>query len=242
MECFGRILKRAHRPWRVAVPDIELTAHKLPEPHQRIRALTTDEDKALFAAIDKVRPDYRDMIEFTLLTGKRLSEVIGLKKCKVDRKAMEARVVQKGGQEVVIALTESTLAIIERNWLNHPECVFTYVRKSNRVTHREGRRYPFTQNGWRKEWKAILLEANLEDFRFHDLRHTTATRILSATGNLKAVQDLLNHADISSSARYAHTVAGQRRDALRAAEKLRVPEKSQNPESQNTHSEKKTEA
>lgn len=229
IECLGRILKRAKKPWRVELPtELDLSVHKLEEPRERIRALTSDEDVALFKAIDKIRPDFRDMLEFALLTGKRLSEVIFLEKRRVDRRAMECRVIEKGGREIVITLTETTLAIIDRNWMHHPTRVFTYICQQSRTgkthAHRKGRRYPFTKGGWRKPWKAILTEAKIQDFRFHDLRHTAGTRVLQATGNLKAVQDALSHKDIASSARYAHTTSTQRREALAAAEKLRMPE------------------
>lgn len=231
IECLGRILKRARKPWRARLPEdpIEIGVHKLPE-RERIRALTTQEDTDLFAATDKVRPDFRDMLEFALLTGKRLSEVILLEKRRVDRKAMEARVIQKGGQEIAIALTPTTLAIIDQNWMHHNQFVFTYICQKSRtvkgVVRRKGQRYPFTPDGWRKPWKEILKQAGIRDFRFHDLRHTAGTRVLAATGNLKAVQDTLSHASITSSARYAHTDSKQRRLALQAAEALRIPEKS----------------
>ena len=42
-----------------------------------------------------------------------------------------------------------------------------------------------------------------EDFRIHDIRHTTGSRILALTGDLKAAQDYLGHASIESTLRYA---------------------------------------
>lgn len=227
LECLGRVLKRARRLWGVLTPpELSVTVHKLKEPKERVRSLTGDEDAALFKAIDKVRPDFRDMVEFALITGKRLSEVICLEKRKVDRRAMEARVIQKGGQEIVISLTAYSLAILDRNWMRHKERVFTYICQKNRVNRRKARRYPFTADGWRKPWKAILEEAGIMDFRFHDLRHTALTRILAATGNLRAVQDAADHRSIVSTARYAHTDSAQRRAALESAERLRIPDKS----------------
>ena len=44
------------------------------------------------------------------------------------------------------------------------------------------------------------------DFRFHDFRHDFATKLLRETGNLKLVQKALNHADITTTARYAHVL------------------------------------
>lgn len=231
LECLGRLLKLARKPWRVKLPEesVEIGPHKLPEPKQRVRSLTTDEDKALFAAIDKLRPDFRDMVEFALITAKRLSEVISMEKAKVDLKAKTARVIQKGGQEIVIGLTAKSLKLVKRNWMHHPTRLWTYINQANKtyvqkgvtVAVRKRQRRPFTKDGWRKVWKAVLAEAKITNFRFHDLRHTGATRVLAQTGNLKAVQDALSHSDIASSARYAHTDIGQTRKALEAAERVR---------------------
>lgn len=194
--------------------------HRLQEK-KRIRSLTHDEDSALFAAVDALRPDFRDMLEFALEGGKRLSEIIFLEKSKIDRRARTARVIAKGSREIVMALTAHQMEIVERNWMNHPTRLFTYVCQRNGSGRRKGMRYPFTIDGWREQWKAILERAGVPDFRFHDFRHTAATRVLAATGNLKAVQDTLDHEDIRSSTRYAHTYVDQRREALEAAGRLR---------------------
>jgi integrase len=56
----------------------------------------------------------------------------------------------------------------------------------------------------RKWWLAALAEAKIVDLRWHDLRHTFATRLMKLTGNLKIVQEACHHANISMTARYAH--------------------------------------
>jgi site-specific recombinase XerD len=67
-----------------------------------------------------------------------------------------------------------------------------------------GQRYPYSKQGWDRTWRRMLKEAGITDFRFHDLRHTSATRLVRASGNLKAAQKLLGHARIETTARYAH--------------------------------------
>lgn len=235
METLARIFKNVSKIAKMPPEPPTFGAHRLAGT-KRIRALSFDEDRALFKAIDEIRPDFRDMCEFALLGGKRLSEIIFMEKAKIDRRARTARVIAKGGKEIVMALTDTMMEIVERNWMNHPTKLFTYVcqrhgakrLKDGTVVHyRKDQRYPFTRDGWREAWKGILEKAAIEDFRFHDFRHTTATRVLAATGNLKAVQDTLDHEDIRSSSRYAHTYTAQRREALDAAERLRkVPEES----------------
>jgi integrase len=97
---------------------------------------------------------------------------------------------------------------------NHPIYVFTYECKRSRGQRQQGERYPFSKNGWRKDWAKALVAADIENFRFHDLRHTAATRIVRYTGNLKMAMRLLGHADISTTIRYAHVTDRDLRDAL----------------------------
>jgi integrase len=228
VETLGRVMKCVRKECRMPEHLPDWSAHKLEEARERVRSLTIDEEQRLFASIDKLYPDMRDMVEFALITMKRLGEVYKIEKPNVDRRAMTARVIQKGGQEIAITLTERSLAIVERNWMHHPVRVFTYVNQMNKVyvqkgvtvAVRKGNRRPYTQDGWRKRWKAILADAQITNFRFHDLRHTAATRILAQTGNLKAVQAAADHASIASSARYAHLDADQKRAALEAGERF----------------------
>jgi integrase len=110
------------------------------------------------------------------------------------------------------------------------EQVFTYVcerggRKSEKEVRVAGERYPYTPWGWRDRWQEVLTKARVSDFRFHDLRHTTATRILRETNNLVIAQRLLGHTDIATTKRYAHANLDDVREGLktvaaRQAEKL----------------------
>ncbi len=56
--------------------------------------------------------------------------------------------------------------------------------------------------------------AGVKGFRFHDVRHDMATKLLRQTGNLKLVSRALNHADIKTTSRYAHVLDGEVADAL----------------------------
>ena len=64
------------------------------------------------------------------------------------------------------------------------------------------------------------MAAKLSDCRFHNNRHTAATGILRATGNVKAVQHL-RYSDVSTTAKYAHAFIDDVRDAMEAGEKSR---------------------
>lgn len=76
---------------------------------------------------------------------------------------------------------------------------------------------PIHWRGFQSASRAALDRAGILNARpAHDLRHHAATTLYRATGNLKLVQDLLNHQNIASSARYAHTNKADLRKALKA--------------------------
>ncbi|MEN6586151.1 MAG: tyrosine-type recombinase/integrase, partial [Sulfuricella sp.] len=81
----------------------------------------------------------------------------------------------------------------------------------------KGERYPVTYEGMKTRWRRKKAEAGAGDMRFHDNRHTAASRLLRKSGNLKAVQKLLGHADISTTARfYAHVELDDLRSLMEA--------------------------
>lgn len=56
----------------------------------------------------------------------------------------------------------------------------------------------------KKSWKRALRDAQISDFRFHDLRHCFATYVLMRSNNLRLVQELLGHRDMRMTMRYTH--------------------------------------
>ena len=193
-------------------------AHRLPEPDERARSLTTEEEARLFA---ELRPDLRPLVAFCLLTGMRAMNAMRLTWAQIDQDAgaihYKVKSRKPGGVSKQLPITSAVAAILAGQRGNHPIYAFTYVCKKSRARRRQGERYPFSKNGWRKDWRAALEAAGIADFRFHDLRHTAATRTLRACGNLKVVSKMLGHADITTTARYAHVLTDDIRSAMEAA-------------------------
>lgn len=69
-------------------------------------------------------------------------------------------------------------------------------------------------NGIKKCFKAVCKLAGVENLRFHDLRHTGATRMVAAGVPLPVVKQILNHASIQTTMRYAHTMREQEISAV----------------------------
>ena len=66
----------------------------------------------------------------------------------------------------------------------------------------------------KKGFKAALKRAGIEDFRFHDLRHTFASHLLMRGGALKDVQEILGHKTMTMTLRYAHLSGEHKRKAV----------------------------
>lgn len=233
----NRELEVARRVWKLvkktnAVSEIEWGPLMLKEPLERVRELKPQEEVALHEVL---WGDLGDVVEFAMLSGARRTEVIELEKARIDWSGPRASVTKKGGAEHTFPLTSRMVVLI----LAQPpvaDCpyVFTYTCRRPTTGHTDpakrrykGRRYPFSKQGWMRDWRKALKEAGISDFRFHDLRHTSATRLVRATnGNLKAAQKLLGHTNITTTARYAHVVEDDLRNAMADTESRNSPKRS----------------
>lgn len=209
------VLNRASAVWDIAVKMPNWKAHKLAEPRGRVRSLSAGEETALFKAL---RPDFHPLVRFCLITGARVSSVRKLTWKSIDMESglikleVKSKITDDFHMLPITPEIESLLASVRGH---HPIYVFTYVSAGKVVRKRlKGHRYPFQRDGWRCTWAKALKDAKIDDFRFHDLRHTAATQMLEATKNIAAVQKVLGHRDITTTMRYAHVMQDDIRDAL----------------------------
>jgi integrase len=209
----NREIELARRVWKHvaadhAVTELEWGKLKLDEPQGRVRELNAKEEQRLF---DSLPDNLKPIVEFAILTGQRKSAVVGLRWDKINWQEGEATIINKGGGAHTFPLSPAAVQLIlEQPELDGCPFVFTYVcerpapKRKDRPARRKGERYPFSKGGWARKWYKALSDAGVSDFRFHDLRHTTASRIVRSSGNLKAAGALLGHTDIRTTSRYAH--------------------------------------
>jgi len=176
--------------------------HWLPEPQERVRELVGDEAGRLEAA---TRDDYAAFFAFARASGLRLNECL-LKWSEIDWGARRIRKPGKGGKLVTVPITRAIREILWPLQGHHPVHVFTYVAASTRPGRIRDQRYPITYQGAKTAWRRLRRTAGVEGFRFHDFRHDVGTKLLRQTGNLKLVQRALNHADLKTTAKYAHVL------------------------------------
>ena len=66
----------------------------------------------------------------------------------------------------------------------------------------------------KKSFHKVMELADIQNFRFHDLRHTVATRLVEKGIDLIVVQDILGHSNITTTQRYAHPVPERKQQAI----------------------------
>lgn len=194
--------------------------HWLKEPEGIVRELHGNEEAKLNAAM---RGDYAPWLQFALLTGLRRRETL-IKWENVNWDAGTITVMGKGSRLVTTFITPAVAALLEPLKGHHPEYVFTFVAQKTRKNQIRGKRYtqvkgerrPITYEGGKSEWQRLTAAAGVTNFRFHDLRHTTATRLLRKTGKIQIAQKALNHRNIATTARYAHVANSEVADALQS--------------------------
>lgn len=218
VEPLRKLFTRAKTSWRYQFPEEpNWRSHRLKEPEGRVRELDDNEEAALDVAM---RGDYAPWIQFALLTGLRRAETL-IRWSNVNWLAKAITTVGKGGRTVTTPITPAVAELLEPLRGHHPEFVFTYTARRTKGEQIKGRRYPITYEGGKTEWQRLMKRAGVKNLRFHDLRHTTATRLLRGTGNLKLVQRALNHRDIATTSRYAHVLDVEVAEALEKVAKSR---------------------
>lgn len=219
----GRLVSSLRRFYRFAIqeslrrddPCAQIEAPKL--PRSLPKSLTEAEVEALLGAPDADTDlGLRDkaMLETLYASGLRVSELIGLKVQQVSLDMGVVRVLGKGAKERLTPLGEESLAWIQRyQKLARP--VILGARKSDTlfVTGRGG---PMTRQAFWGLVKRYAAKAGIRSpISPHTLRHAFATHLINHGADLRVVQLLLGHADISTTQIYTH-VARERLKQIHA--------------------------
>ena len=168
--------------------------------NERSRCLTTEEVSRLLECCD---PTMKMIVSIALLTGLRRSAILELKHAEIDI-ANNRITVQSKGKTHRIPITEPLWQILLHAELkDHPVYLFPNKKGNG----------PLDNNAM-IDFRKACIKAGIKDFRFHDLRHTMATNLLRATGNIYLVQKALGHSSIATTQRYAHLIDDDLRNGL----------------------------
>lgn len=196
------ILRAAERDWKwlEKAPVIKIPAVR----NKRVRWLEKEEAKRL---IDECPEPLKSVVKFALATGLRRSNIINLEWQQID---MQRRVAwvnpedSKSNRAIGVALNDTACKVLRDQIGNHHNFVFVHTKAGRRP---DGSVTPAVRkmrvdDG--RAWKSACKRAGIEDFRFHDLRHTWASWLIQSGVPLSVLQEMGGWESIEMVRRYAH--------------------------------------
>ncbi len=174
---------------------------QLPEQNVIVRYLSDDEETAILNACSETM---KPIVLCALHTGMRRDEILSLKWQDVD---MDQRLVlvrySKSKKPRYIPINDTLLQVLKDvpRW---DDCEYVFAN-------------PDTHTRWvdsKVAWAYTIRRSKVKNFRFHDLRHTFASRLVQSDVQIQAVQELLGHATLEMTQRYAHLAPGDLRRAV----------------------------
>ena len=196
-------------------PTLKIDSPKLPRPLPK--SLTEEDVEGLLAAPETEKAlGLRDkaMLETLYASGLRVSELVGLKLSQVSRDMGVVRVIGKGSKERMVPLGEEALAWIQRYLKEaRPELLGARASEDLFVTARGAAMT--RQMFWHLLRRHATRAGLKKPISPHTLRHAFATHLLNHGADLRVVQLLLGHSDISTTQIYTH-VARERLKQLHA--------------------------
>ena len=174
------------------------------------RWLTHEEESSFMAAC----PDgFKEIIIFALNTGMRQGEILNLEWPHVDLFRKTVTITRsKNGERRTIPLNQSALEVLKS------KAKVRHIKSHYIFTSQNGTR--IDQANLLKVFYQALKKSNVLKFRFHDLRHTFATRLVQANVDLYTVSKLLGHKDIKMSQRYSHHCPESLRGGVEVLDKI----------------------
>jgi integrase/recombinase XerD len=200
--------------------DNPAAAVKLPRrPRPLPKTLSPGEAERLIDAANGTQPrDLRDqaLVELLYGAGLRVSETVGLHKAGVDLDDRLVRVVGKGGKERVVPIGRHAAEALRR-YLSRGRPYLDRRHRPELFLNAKGG--PLTRAGAFLILRKLAEKAGLDPQRVHPhiLRHSFATHLLEGGADLRAIQELLGHASISTTQTYTRIESSRLRRAYAKA-------------------------
>ncbi|MDJ0847412.1 MAG: tyrosine recombinase [Myxococcota bacterium] len=185
------------------------------------RLLDASETAALIEAVDAgslLGLRDRAMLEVLYGGGLRVSELVGLPLGGLDLRAGVLRVVGKGRRERIVPLGEPALEALDAYLEEGRPVLARASRPRSDAVFLSRRGSAMTRQNFFTRLRSIARQAGIPSARVspHVLRHAFATDLLEGGADLRAVQSMLGHADLSTTQIYTHVSRGRLRETVDA--------------------------
>ena len=187
--------------WFKDNPFTKVSMEKLPQP--RVRYLIGEEFERLYQACnDRLKP----IILIAVNTGMRQDNILSLTWQIVDlNRGVITLEHTKNGERLGLPMNETVKRLLsELNKVRHINCDYVFHKAGNRLSATT------VQHSFQRTCK----KAGIQDFRFHDLRHTFASWLVQKGVSLYEVQKLLGHKTLAMTMRYVHLAPDNLRTAI----------------------------
>jgi len=204
-----------HQQLLGAREDNPAAAIELPRRPRRLpKTLSPGEVERLIAASVGTQPrSLRDqaLVELLYGAGLRVSEAVGIEKAGVDLDGRLVRVIGKGDKERIVPIGRPAVEAVRR-YLAHGRPFLDKRHRPELFLNARGG--PLTRAGAFLILRQLAAKAGLEPGRVHPhlLRHSFATHLLEGGADLRSVQEMLGHADLSTTELYTHVSDRRRRE------------------------------
>lgn len=197
----------------IAVSSAPLVALGVKEPKKLPRVMSSQEVEALFKTVEKRDPiSLRDAcyLELTYASGARVSEMSGLHVYDVDLAERQVRLFGKGAKERIVPLYESCMVrILDYLQVGRPKLLLgashSNLQTASDAFFISSRGNPMSADALRQVFYKRCREAQIgSKVSPHSLRHSFATDLLAGGADLRSVQELLGHANLSTTQIYTH--------------------------------------
>lgn len=202
-----QVFSTARALWGAAYADCSLPVVRGVRPRIPLgRSVALDESQVrrllLWCA-----PELASVVTVALETGLRISELVALTADQIDfDKGLITIEQQKNGKRSVLPLSQTALGILRQSTVQRGGPVF--LRRNGQA---------WTGSLLREHFKKAITEAGIRPCRFHDLRHTFATRLLERGVSMHTVQKLGRWSSVVMLQRYGHYDVEHLREALDAS-------------------------
>lgn len=200
MACLSIVLTKAVKEWEWLDSNPMLKVDKFKEPKGRTRFLSKEEQSNLLHACkDSGNSLIYLLVVLALSTGARYGELLNLKweNVKIDDSTRTVTMylmnTKNGDNRTVFAYGLGYELLKEHSKVRKINSKYIFARADGLKPY-----------DLRKQWEKALKIANIQNFRFHDLRHTTASNLAMNGASLRDIAEILGHRTLQMVKRYSH--------------------------------------